>query len=146
MLTKEVIGKLSELYDEYYNKADILLRNNPICKFKDGKCILGNPNGCCGNKWDLVTGKQLPESSCINHMIDKGCIVKCIRCKFFLCYNIRMQYIELHKGLTKLHDEFHTKYLDIYPEEEPFPHYYQSKEVWLHNLHKKLNSKKRLGG
>lgn len=76
------LKKLSAEYDRIYKEADKIFRECNPCQFKGGRCT-GNrrnineardhtpKNGCCGR----VCG----------HLSPKGCVVKTLGCKLYVC-------------------------------------------------------------
>ena len=91
------------LYDLVYNKADKLFKEYNPCKIKCKKnnisCIMhsvGRPNNklCC--------------YSCEKHWSDKGCTIKCLYCKLYLCDAARSKYTKntiFRKRLYKFKSE-----------------------------------------
>ena len=76
-----------QLYSDYYLIADTILKKyNPCNISADGKtCIGGTP--CC-------TG--------CDHLSSKGCTVKALGCKLWLCYTAQIKNPECDKELHEL--------------------------------------------
>lgn len=68
-----IIRKI-ELHNKLYAYADKLIKKHNPCKIKNGKCIQGS--FCCHG---------------CKYLTEKGCSVKCLWCKLWLCYYIHQQ-------------------------------------------------------
>jgi len=85
-VSKSEFKYLSMLYDKLYGEADLVLRNYNPCNIKNGRCLRGHP--CCDGCEYLSAGK--------------GCTVKSLVCKLFLCDEAMMRFPECIKSLDVL--------------------------------------------
>ena len=68
---KTSIKDKSKLYDRLYEVGDFLLKKYNPCGIKNGKCIRpDSPEFCCGG---------------CEYLIVRGCSVKSLSCKLWLC-------------------------------------------------------------
>lgn len=77
--------ELSKLYDNLYDKGNKLIKKYNPCQIKNGICI--TKEKCCCHGCDYLT--------------KKGCSVKALSCKLFLCNNVRF----IGKNNWKLDDK-----------------------------------------
>lgn len=62
------------LHNKLYSYANKLLKKHNPCKIENGKCVHGA--FCCGG---------------CKYLTEKGCSVKCLWCKLWLCYSLHKQ-------------------------------------------------------
>lgn len=76
-------------YYYLYNKANKLIKDVNPCKWKNDRCDEHNntSSGCCG--------------AC-KYLSNKGCTVKALQCKLWLCSYLHKKYPELSKALNEL--------------------------------------------
>ncbi len=124
--TKELTKKLtievmSALYDRIYDIADRLLKKYNPCNIN----IKSQPY-CTGDKPQI----QLCCGSC-KHW-NKGCTIKSLVCKLFLCYRVEYDY-KLLCHRFKILKHYADKYFSYgnYPITDA---YYYTKEYWLNLL------------
>lgn len=77
--------ELSALYDRVYDIADRLFKKHNPCNVQ----IIDGGIGCNSRKTNIKYG--LCCASC-KHLSDKGCTVKCLPCKLFVCSRLIYSY------------------------------------------------------
>jgi len=88
-------------YSEIYVKADALIKQHDPCNIKDGWCTKYSRD-------DNPYGKKQGElccHGCEHHSAKRGCRVKALSCKLWLCGTIRDKYPVLATALDKLYSE-----------------------------------------
>lgn len=87
----------SKLYGNIYYIVDYLFKLYNPCKIKNGRCQFNKDynkskylNTCCGNKGFNCISK------CI-YLSKKGCTVKSLGCKLFMCNNIKNNYPKFYE-------------------------------------------------
>jgi len=78
--------RLSVLYDRLYEEAGLILARHDPCKIEKGRCFEGNP--CCDDCGYLSK--------------KKGCTVKSLICKLFLCNEARKKFPQCAAALDVL--------------------------------------------
>ena len=78
--------RLSSLYDELYERASLVLAKYDPCRIRDGECLRGEP--CCGG--------------CDHLSEEKGCVVKSLACKLWLCHRAKEVFPECAAVLDEL--------------------------------------------
>lgn len=95
---------LSIIYDRLYRAAEKILKKYSPCNFSNNVCKLNG--GCC----DLCS-----------HLSKKGCRVKSLACKLWLCYIAKCEFPECDKKLEKLRRiAIQYEFLDEYDEDIGF--------------------------
>lgn len=93
------IKKLSAKYDRLYEEADKLFKRHNPCQFEEGRCASNRiyagwergKGGCCGR---------------CRHVGPKGCRVKALGCKVFICSWIKEKGpTEFNAKISKLREE-----------------------------------------
>ncbi len=90
------LKRLSAKYDCLYEKADKLFKEHNPCLFIDGLCI-------CNRK--VSTKRQRHSGGCCGgckYVGSKGCTVKSLGCKLFVCDHIYLNYKTLYEKIYKL--------------------------------------------
>ena len=86
LLIRKTIKEKMVLYHKLCNISNFLLRKYNPCKFSKGTCDGLNKISCCIECKYLIDGK--------------GCTVKALQCRLYLCYDVREDH--LHEQLGKL--------------------------------------------
>lgn len=85
-VSQEKFESLSALYDRLCEEAGLILTKHNPCKIEKGRCFEGNP--CCDDCGYLLK--------------KKGCTVKSLVCKLFLCSEARKKFPECATALDAL--------------------------------------------
>ena len=131
--TQPNIAELSALYDRIYDIADRLLKkHNPCNIHKDGKRFSCTYR-LCGTR--LCCGK------CHKYW-DKGCTVKALGCKLFLCGAIRHKVLQRRFRKLREYGRIHLSFILYFSQVKCnysiVDRYYISKEDWLKQIENKL--------
>jgi len=86
MISRSDFEHLSRLYDDLYEKAMMILLEYDPCRIKDDRCLRGEP--CC--------------DECGHLSKEKGCMVKSLACKLWLCDEAREVFPECAAALDEL--------------------------------------------
>lgn len=104
------VQQLSALYDLYYMEADTILKKYNPCQISDdGKsCTGGKP--CCYGNYSSDYCKHEGDGSNCPHLGERGCTVKSLACKIWLCGTATRANPECDEELRRLHEKiiFHS--------------------------------------
>ena len=136
------VEKLSALYDRIYDIADRLLKKHNPCNIR----IETRPHHLFPTKLneETVCMSWCTHSLCCNscNHWDKGCTVKCLSCKLFLCQSIKNKVLQKrfqklrNYGRKHLSFDYWNRYWEEKGTYSTVDRYYVSKEDWLKQLEK----------
>lgn len=148
------IEEMSALYDRIYNIADKLLKKHNPCNIHKGKIKAEHIYWKPKNPDRLInaivcTRKSRHSNLCCGgcKYCNKGCTVKCLACKLFLCTSTEQTNRMLYKRFKMLRN-YTTKHLDFTYRckswKEKFTYntaysYFKSKEQWLECLKERID-------
>lgn len=95
----------SEIFDVLYAVAQRAIHYYNPCRFKDGVCVYGKPNGCCSGfvHSGFVHSVRYKNRFICQHLDeDKGCTIRCLGCQLFYCTCNGRQIPELTERETLL--------------------------------------------
>ena len=137
------VEEMSALYDRIYDIADRLIKKHNPCNILRIKDLL-----YCHDYTKKYGGStQLCCACCKKHWSEKGCTVKALGCKLFLCYSTKNKI--LRRRFQRLRN-YACKHLTFNYFDEKWKEtyqlciaskYYMSKEDWLKLLEKTYDRK-----
>ena len=120
-----------KLYDLVYAKTDKLFKKYNPCKIK---CVGGNLT-CFNPIYSKKCWWKLCCEGC-KYWSKKGCTIKCLRCKLYVCGSIRYKNREFYQKLCKL-ERIARRYMLA-------PDYYITKRQSLAKTNKSFNKSNKL--
>lgn len=100
LLLDDIKLKYNYIYDRTCEELDDIFRSKNLCDFKNDSCINQRKNktknktmGCCYSFYYGKDGLPVDTGLC-KHLSDKGCKIKCLKCKMFTCKYLRKKGIK----------------------------------------------------
>lgn len=84
--------RLKFIYDKTCDLLDEDFYGKNVCEFKNGKCIKDRLCNNLGGECCCDSQKYL---SMCPYLIDKGCSVRCLACKFHVCSHVKARDINI---------------------------------------------------
>lgn len=140
LIIEDTKARYTYIYNKACDELDEIFRSKNLCDFKNDSCISQRMNraphktmGCCYSFYYGKDGIPVNTGLC-KYLSDKGCTVKCLRCKMFTCKYLRKKGI---KFLTKdflLLDIFLNRKQKKYLEGAFFKPQEEIIQWWLNNI------------
>lgn len=137
LLMEDARARYNYIYDRTCEKLDDIFRNKNLCDFKNDSCISQRMNktknktmGCCYSFYYGKDGLPVNTGLC-KHLSEKGCKVKCLKCKMFTCRYLRKKGVKFELKDFLLLDTFLNKNQKKYLETAFFKTQDEIIEKWM---------------